>query len=62
MMGLKSDGKAIRQDMNKFKLSKLQDFVAESLQMERGNNYQIKKSAKRLDTHQLKASKKEKMR
>ena len=58
MMGLKSDGKAIRQDMNKFKLSKLQDFVAESLQMERGNNYQIKKSAKRLDTHQFKASKK----
>ena len=58
MMGLKSDGKAIRQDMNKFKLSKLQDFVAESLQMERGNNYQIKKSAKILDTHQFKASKK----
>ena len=58
MMGLKSDGKAIRQDMNKFKLSKLQDFVAESLQMERGNNYQIKKSVKRLDTHEFKASKK----
>ena len=58
MMGLKSNGKAIRQDMNKFKLSKLQDFVAESLQMERGNNYQIKKSVKRLDTHEFKASKK----
>ena len=27
--------------------------------MERGNNYQIKKSAKRLDTHEFKASKKE---
>ena len=55
MMGLKSDGKAIRQDMNKFKLSKLQDFVAESLQMERGKNYRIEKSSKRLDTHEFKA-------
>lgn len=55
MMGLKSNGKAIRQDMNKFKLSKLQDFVAESLQMERGKNYRIEKSSKRLDTHEFKA-------
>ena len=58
MLGLKSDGKAIRQDMNRFKLSKLQDFVAESLQMERGKNYLIDKSSKRLDTHEFKASKK----
>lgn len=58
MMGLKSDGKAIRQDMNRFKLSKLQDFVAESLQMQRGKNYQIDKSSKRLDTHEFKQAKK----
>lgn len=58
MMGLKSNGKAIRQDMNKFKLSKLQDFVAESLQMERGKNYRIEKSSKRLDTHEFKKAKK----
>lgn len=58
MLGLKSDGKAIRQDMNRFKLSKLQDFVAESLQMQRGKNYLIDKSSKRLDTHEFKASKK----
>ena len=59
MMGLDSQGQAIRQKMNKFVLSNLQDFTAENLQMERGNNYQIKKSVKRLDTHQFKASKKE---
>lgn len=58
MMGLKSDGKAIRQDMNRFKLSKLQDFVAESLQMQRGKNYLIDKSSKRLDTHEFKQAKK----
>jgi transcriptional regulator NrdR family protein len=44
--------------MNRFKLSKLQDFVAESLQMQRGKNYLIDKSSKRLDTHEFKASKK----
>lgn len=59
MMGLDSQGQAIRQKMNKFVLSNLQDFTAENLQMERGNNYQIKKSVKRLDTHEFKASKKE---
>jgi hypothetical protein len=59
MMGLDSQGQAIRQKMNRFVLSNLQDFTAQTLNMERGNNYQIKKSVKRLDTHQFKASKKE---
>ena len=58
-MGLDSQGQAIRQKMNRFVLSNLQDFTAQTLNMERGNNYQIKKSAKRLDTHEFKASKKE---
>lgn len=58
-MGLDSQGQAIRQKMNRFVLSNLQDFTAQTLNMERGNNYQIKKSAKRLDTHDYKASKKE---
>ena len=39
--------------------SNLQDFTAQTLDMERGNNYQVKKSVKRLDTHEFKASKKE---
>ena len=59
LMGLDSQGQAIRQKMNRFVLSNLQDFTAQILNMERGNNYQIKKSAKRLDTHEFKASKKE---
>ena len=59
LMGLDSQGQAIRQKMNRFVLSNLQDFTAQTLDMERGNNYQVKKSAKRLDTHQFKASKKE---
>jgi hypothetical protein len=59
MMGLDSQGQAIRQKMNRFVLSNLQDFTAQTLNMERGNNYQIKKSVKRLDTHEFKASKKE---
>ncbi len=58
MMGLDSQGQAIRQKMNRFVLSNLQDFTAQTLQMERGNNYQIKKSVKRLDTHEFKAEKK----
>ena len=58
LMGLDSQGQAIRQKMNRFVLSNLQDFTAETLDMERGNNYQIKKSVKRLDTHQFKESKK----
>ena len=58
-MGLDSQGQAIRQKMNRFVLSNLQDFTAQTLNMERGNNYQIKKSVKRLDTHEFKASKKE---
>ena len=58
MMGLDSQGQAIRQKMNRFVLSNLQDFTAQTLNMERGNNYQIKKSAKRLDTHEFKAEKK----
>ena len=59
LMGLDSQGQAIRQKMNRFVLSNLQDFTAQTLMMERGNNYQIKKSVKRLDTHEFKASKKE---
>ena len=59
LMGLDSNGQAIRQKMNRFVLSNLQDFTAQTLMMERGNNYQIKKSVKRLDTHEFKASKKE---
>ncbi len=59
LMGLDSQGQAIRQKMNRFVLSNLQDFTAQTLNMERGNNYQIKKSVKRLDTHEFKASKKE---
>ncbi len=59
LMGLDSQGQAIRQKMNRFVLSNLQDFTAQILNMERGNNYQIKKSVKRLDTHEFKASKKE---
>ena len=59
LMGLDSQGQAIRQKMNRFVLSNLQDFTAQTLDMERGNNYQIKKSVKRLDTHEFKASKKE---
>ncbi|NCB12754.1 MAG: hypothetical protein EOM78_14120, partial [Erysipelotrichia bacterium] len=58
MLGLDSQGQAIRQKMNRFVLSQLQDFTAQTLQMERGNNYQINKSAKRLDTHDFKAEKK----
>lgn len=58
LMGLDSNGQAIRQKMNRFVLSNLQDFTAQTLDMERGNNYQIKKSVKRLDTHEFKASKK----
>lgn len=58
MMGLDSQGQAIRQKMNRFVLSKLQDFTAETLQMERGKNYLIDKSSKRLDTHDFKKSKK----
>ena len=57
-MGLDSQGQAIRQKMNRFVLSNLQDFTAQTLNMERGNNYQIKKSVKRLDTHEFKAEKK----
>ena len=59
LMGLDSQGQAIRQKMNRFVLSNLQDFTAQTLMMERGNSYQIKKSVKRLDTHEFKASKKE---
>jgi len=59
MMGLKSCGKAIRQEMNRYKLSRLQDFVAETLQMERGKKYKTEKSPKkRLDTHEFKKAKK----
>ncbi len=59
MMGLDSQGQAIRQKMNRFVLSKLQDFTAETLQMERGKNYLVEKSSKRLDTHDFKMKKKE---
>jgi len=59
LMGLDSQGQAIRQKMNRFVLSNLQDFTAQTFNMERGNNYQVKKSVKRLDTHEFKASKKE---
>ena len=59
LMGLDSQGNAIRQKMNRYVLSNLQDFTAQTLNMERGNNYLIKKSVKRLDTHEFKASKKQ---
>ena len=38
MMGIDEDGNSLRKKMNIYKLSKLQDFVAQSLNMERGNN------------------------
>lgn len=59
MMGLDSLGQAIRQKMNRFVLSKLQDFTALNLNMERGKNYLVEKSSKRLDTHDFKMKKKE---
>ena len=59
MMGLDSDGQAIRQKMNRFVLSNLQDFTALNLNMERGKSYLVEKSSKRLDTHEFKASKKQ---
>ena len=59
MMGLDSKGGAIRQKMNRFVLSKLQDFTALTLNMERGKSYLVEKSSKRLDTHEFKPSKKQ---
>ncbi len=58
MMGLDSQGQAIRQKMNRFVLSNLQDFTAKTLEMERGNLFTQNKSNKRLDTHPFKAEKK----
>lgn len=72
MMGLDSQGQAIRQKMNMYKLSQLQDFTAETLKMQRGNNNvevvkengvekvkrKTTRNKKRLDTHPYKASKK----
>jgi hypothetical protein len=72
MMGLDSDGQAIRQKMNMYKLSQLQDFTAETLKMQRGNNNvevvkengvekvkrKTTRNKKRLDTHDFKAEKK----
>lgn len=72
MLGLDSEGKAIRQKMNMFKLSQLQDFTAETLRMQRGNNNvevvkdngvekvkrKTTRNKKRLDTHDFKAEKK----
>lgn len=58
MLGLDSKGGAIRQKMNRFVLSQLQDFTALTLNMERGKNYLLDKSNKRLDTHEFKESKK----
>ena len=58
MLGLDSQGQAIRQKMNRFVLSQLQDFTAQTLQMERGNLFTNSKSNKRLDTHEFKAEKK----
>ena len=60
MMGLDSDGNAIRQKMNRFVLSNLQDFTAQTLNMERGNNYQLKKVQRDQILTSLKTSKKRK--
>lgn len=59
MLGLDSQGQAIRQKMNRFVLSQLQDFTALTLNMERGNLFTNNQSKKRLDTHEFKASKKQ---
>lgn len=59
MLGLDSKGQAIRQKMNRFVLSQIQDFTAQTLEMERGNLFTNSKSNKRLDTHDFKKSKKE---
>lgn len=58
MLGLDSQGQAIRQKMNRYLLSNLQDFTAQTLEMERGNLFSNNKSNKRLDTHEFKAEKK----
>lgn len=53
MLGIDEDGNSLRKKMNIYKLSKLQDFVAESLNMERGNNNVVtneKGGVKRKDT------------
>lgn len=69
MLGLDSQGFTLRKKMNIVRLSKLQDFTAEALNMERtpsnviqneNGKFQRKttKNKKRLDTHQFKESKK----
>ena len=68
MLGIDSDGNSLRKKMNIYKLSKLQDFTAESLNMERTpSNVEVvkengvekvkrktTKNKKRLDTHEYK--------
>ena len=71
MLGLDTQGKTLRKKMNIVKLSKLQDFTAQSLEMERtpSNVIQNEKgkfqrksttNKKRLDTHEFKAKAKAK--
>ena len=58
-LGLDSNGVAIKRNkLNKYYLSKLQTFVAETLGMERGYNYYLnnKKAPKRLDVKEFKVS------
>jgi len=61
-LGLDSKGYAIKRNyLNKFYLSKTQDFVAKTLKMERGHNYKKEniKSKKRLDSKNFKLQQKE---
>ncbi len=56
-LGLDSDGRAIKRNrLHKYYFSKLQDFVAETLKMERGFSYYKanKKAPKRLDVKEFK--------
>ncbi len=68
MLGIDSNGNSLRKKMNMYKLSQLQDFTAEALNMERGNNNvevvkengvekvkrKTTKNKKRLDTNEYK--------
>jgi len=61
MLGLDSDGYAIKQRLKKSTLSKLQDETAKILNMQRGINYIKRKKIrpKRLNTYEFKEAKKE---
>ena len=60
-LGLDSQGYSVRKKLTKSFLSKLQDFTAESLNMQRGINYakERKRRPKRLDTYEFKEHKKQ---